>query len=120
MPRPDSRSAAGSPFSLHPPVPRLKDTRLGPIDAVWHVLNFFAPALGLGLLASLLAKLLWRDALHGVRWRRLSGWTSLACAGASIGGLIATGHDGAMATYAAMVLVCALTLWTVGFGPLRR
>jgi hypothetical protein len=93
---------------------------LGPVDAFWHLLNFFAPALGVGLLASGLAKLLWRRELKGVAWMRLAGWAAAACAAVLIAGLVAFGHDGKMATYAAMVTVCALTLWWVGFGPLRR
>ncbi len=93
---------------------------MGPIDAFWHLLNFFAPAVGVGLLASGLAKLLWRRELKSVAWMRLAGWAAAACAAVLIAGLVVFGHDGKMATYAAMVTVCALTLWWVGFGPLRR
>jgi hypothetical protein len=35
-------------------------------------------------------------------------------------GLAWFGRDGKMATYAGMVLACALTLWWRGFGPGRR
>jgi len=94
--------------------------RLGPIDAFWHLLNFFAPAAGVGLLASGLAKLLWRRELNGVAWMRLAGWAAAASAAVLIAGLVIFGHDGKMATYTAMVVVCALTLWWVGFSPLRR
>jgi hypothetical protein len=93
---------------------------LGPIDASWHLLNFFAPAAGVAILASGLAKLLWRRELKGVAWTRLAGWASAACAAVLIAGLVGFGRDGKMATYAAMVAACALTLWCVGFGPLRR
>lgn len=86
------------------------------VDAFWHLLNFFGPAIGVGLLAPLLAKLLWRRALAGVSWTRLSGWACSTCALVLIGGLIVFGRDGTMATYAAMVTVCALTLWWRGFG----
>ena len=37
-----------------------------------------------------------------------------------IAGLVFFGRDGKMATYGAMVLGCALSLWWVGFGPRRR
>jgi Flp pilus assembly protein TadB len=104
-----------------PHLPRsAKDTRLGPIDAVWHLLNFFAPAVGVGLLAPALAKLLWRRDLKAVSWKRLSAWATACCAGVLVAGLVVTGHDGKMATNAAMVAACALTLWWVGFGPRRR
>ena len=93
---------------------------MGPIDAFWHLLNFFGPALGLGLLAPLMAKLLWRHALKSVSWAKLCAWVSIACAVVAITGLIVFGHDGKMATYAAMVLVCTLTLWLVGFMSTSR
>jgi len=93
---------------------------LGPIDAIWHLLNFFAPALGAGLLTAAFTKLLWRRELKPVRWTRLAAWATAGCALVLVAGLIAFGHDGKMATYAAMVGVCGLTLWAVGFGPLRR
>jgi peptidoglycan/LPS O-acetylase OafA/YrhL len=93
---------------------------VGPIDAMWHLLNFFAPAFGVGLLAPAFAKLLWRNELKGVPWRRLAVWGVGACAVVLVAGLVVTGHDGKMATYAAMVVGCALALWLVGFGPLRR
>jgi Flp pilus assembly protein TadB len=93
---------------------------LGPVAAFWHLLNFFAPALGVGLLSAAFAKLLWRRELKGVGWLRLALWASAGCALVLVAGLIAFGHDGKMATYAAMVCACALMLWLVGFGPLRR
>ena len=93
---------------------------MGPVDAVWHLLNFFAPAVGVGLLASGMAKLLWRRELKGVAWVRLATWAGAGGAATLVAGLVVSGHDGKMATYAAMVAACALTLWWVGFGPLRR
>ena len=93
---------------------------MGPLDAVWHLLNFFAPAVGVGLLTSALAKLLWRRELKNVRWIRLALWATAGCALVLVAGLIVFGHDGKMATYATMVGTCGLTLWLVGFGPLKR
>jgi hypothetical protein len=93
---------------------------MGPLDALFHLVNLLLPALGLGLIASALSKLLWRTALQGVTWRRLATW---ACGGALLallGGLVVTGRDGRMATYAAMVLAAAAGLWWAGFGPGRR
>ncbi|TCP07998.1 hypothetical protein [Caldimonas thermodepolymerans] len=93
---------------------------MGPLDAFWHLINFFAPAVGVGLLSASLAKLVWRRALAGVGWRRLAAW---ACAGATValvGGAVVLGRDGRMATYLAMVLATALALGWAGFGPRRR
>lgn len=88
---------------------------MGPIDALWHVLNLLAPALGLGLIAPALAKLLWRQDLRGVRWQVLARWTAAASALALLAGLVLTGRDGRMATYAAMVVAAALALWWRGW-----
>jgi len=93
---------------------------MGPLDALWHLLNLLLPAAGLGAIAAALSKLLWRAALRGVAWRRLAAWASVAAGMALVAGLVLTGRDGRMATYAAMVLASAGALWWVGFGPGRR
>ena len=64
---------------------------MGPIDLLWHLLNFFAPAVGMGLMATLLAKLLWRRALAGARWTRLIGGVTAACAVVLVAGLVGFG-----------------------------
>jgi hypothetical protein len=92
---------------------------MGPLDALFHLGNLFVPALALGALAAALAKLLWRRELAAVTWRRLALPASLVCAGVTLAGLVALGRDGKMATYAAMVAACALTLWWRGWGPGR-
>lgn len=88
---------------------------MGPVDAFWHLSNLFGPALGMALLAPTLAKLLWRQALRSVRWRSLALGTFVACALVLLAGLLLTGHDGRMSTYAALVLVAALVLWWRGW-----
>jgi hypothetical protein len=93
---------------------------MGLLDALWHLLAFFAPAVGVGVLAALAAKALWRRELAPVHWRRLAGLAAAAGALASIGGLLLFGRDGRIATYALLVLASALALWWVGFGPGRK
>jgi Flp pilus assembly protein TadB len=88
---------------------------MGPVDAFWHLSNLFGPALGMALLAPSLAKLLWRQELRGVRWRGLALWTLGACALVVLAGLLLTGRDGRMATYAALVFAAALVLWWRGW-----
>jgi hypothetical protein len=88
---------------------------MGPLDATWHLLNFFAPALGVALITSGLAKLLWRHELSGVTWRRLALWSAMGAALALLAGLLVFGRDGRMATYALLVAVVAVTLWWTGF-----
>jgi hypothetical protein len=87
------------------------------VGGFWHLGNFFAPALGLGLIASALCKLFWRGPLKGIPLLRLWAWTAAAAAAASIAGLVVFARDGAMATYAAMVVACALVLWWAGRRP---
>jgi hypothetical protein len=91
---------------------------MGPLDALWHALNFFAPAAGVALLAAAAAKLLWRRELAAIAWQRLALWGGLAGAAALVGGLVAFGRDGKMTTYAGLVAATALALWWAGF--LRR
>lgn len=93
---------------------------MGPIDALWHLLNFFAPAFGVGVLTALAAKLLWRRGLKGASLKRLTLWAVAASAITLLAGLIVFGRDGKMLTYGAMVLACALGVWWAGFGPRRR
>jgi hypothetical protein len=93
---------------------------VGPVDVFWHLLNFFAPAFGVGLLTPLMAKLLWRRGLSGVGWPQLAIWATGCSALVLTLGLIYFGSDGKMATYGAMLVACALSLWWVGFGMRRR
>ena len=88
---------------------------MGPLDALWHLLNFLAPAAGVGLLSAALAKLVWRRSLQGVGWRRLAAWACAGAAVALVGGLVLFGRDGRMYTYLAMVLFTALSLWWASF-----
>lgn len=92
---------------------------MGPLDALDHLANFLLPAFGLGALAAAFAKLLWRQRLRSVRWRALAGWAAGAAAAASIAGLLITGRDGRMATYAAMVAAAAAALQWRGFSGRR-
>ena len=88
---------------------------MGPLDGLWHLLNFVAPAIGVAVLAASLAKLCWRRELASVPWRRLILWTTAAGVLTLVAGLAVFGRDGKMATYGALVGISAMTLWWVGF-----
>jgi peptidoglycan/LPS O-acetylase OafA/YrhL len=83
-------------------------------DAFWHITNFFAPALVVGGIAAVLARLVWRRELRARSVWRLWAWAGGASALASIAGLVVFEHDGKMATYGAMVVACAAALWWAG------
>jgi hypothetical protein len=90
------------------------------LDALWNVLSFFGPALGISVMASVLAKLLWRLQLKDASWTRLIVWAASSSAIVLGAGLMFYGQDGKMGTYVAMILACALALWWAAFGPRRR
>lgn len=93
---------------------------MGPLDALWHSLGFFMPALATGALASMAAKGLWRTELKHVSWHRLAAWPTVTGAAVLLVGLVVTGRDGRMLTYVAMVVANALALWWAGFAAPRR
>lgn len=84
---------------------------MSPLDGFWHLLNFFAPALFVGVLTASAAKLLWRRSLQAVSLGRLVTWAVLPAAAAALAGLVWAGRDGRTATYGLMVVACALGLW---------
>lgn len=93
---------------------------MGPLDALWHLLGLFMPALATGLIAAGAAKGLWRRELKPVSWRRLVAWASAAGSIALLAGLVLLGRDGRMLSYGAMVVASALALWWAGFLSPRR
>ncbi len=88
---------------------------MGPIDVLIHLTNFLLPAVGVGVIAATLAKLLWRAQLRGVAWLRLAAAAAAAGSLALVAGLAILGQDGRMATYGAMVGAAALALLWAGF-----
>jgi len=80
-------------------------------DVVWHIANFAAPALLLGAISSVAAKMLWRSQLRGWSWIRLCGVAAVASLIVCVAGLVFSGRDGKMITYAGMVFACAASLW---------
>ena len=87
---------------------------MGFFSALNHAWNFFLPALALALLVPSLARLVWRRELKGRAWRRQVQWTAVANAAVLVLGLILTGQDGAVATYAGLVLASAVVVWWTG------
>ena len=88
---------------------------MGPLDAIFHLLNLFAPAIGTALLAAAGMKWLWRRELGSVSYRSLALAAMSGAALITVVGLVVFGRDGRMSTYGAMVLAIALMLWWRGF-----
>ncbi|WP_418316700.1 hypothetical protein [Piscinibacter sakaiensis] len=87
---------------------------MSPLDAIWHLLNFFAPAVFLAVFTASVAKLLWRREWRAVRWRSLLLWALIPTLVVAVVGLVITGRDGMMITYVAMAVAAALGLWLAG------
>ena len=77
----------------------------------WHLVDFMLPAAGAGALSAALCKGLWRRALARVPWFTLAWQSAAAGLAVLVAGLVLTGHDGRMGTYAALVVACALVPW---------
>ncbi len=84
------------------------------VDFLNHLLNFFAPAVGMALLVPTLARWLWGGAMRGVAWSTQVKWVMAANALVLVVGLLILGRDGAMWTYAGLVLASALGVWWTG------
>ncbi|MDE2594538.1 MAG: hypothetical protein KGL57_09890 [Burkholderiales bacterium] len=79
-----------------------------------HIVNFFAPALGLALIVPSVSRLVWWRALKSVAWLQQVKWVALINAAVLVLGLLVLGRDGAMWTYIALVLASAGTVWWTG------
>jgi len=75
-------------------------------DVFWHLVNFGLPALVLSMGITLWGSIQFRRQSQ-IKW--LWRWLLNAICGLAVlvGGLAMTGNDGKMATYGALVLVCA-------------
>jgi hypothetical protein len=84
---------------------------LNALDLFWHIANFMLPALGVGALSAALCKLFWRRSLARTSWFTLAWQASAAGLAVLVAGLVITGHDGRMITYAGLVVACAIVPW---------
>jgi len=84
---------------------------LDPLNLFWHLANFVLPAVGVGALTAALCKLMWRRSLARTPWFTLAWQASAAGLAVLIAGLVITGHDGRMVTYAGLVVACAAVPW---------
>ena len=84
---------------------------MGPLDLLNHVLNFVAPALWLAAVVTLGARFFMRKRPPALSLSAQAAINFVASAAALLLGLWFFGHDGKMATYTAMALLCATSQW---------
>jgi hypothetical protein len=88
---------------------------MGPLDAIFHLVNFLAPALGMALVLPTLVRVVWFRALKSVSWAQMARRIAAVGVGVLVAGVVVLGRDGAMLTYAALVLASAGTVWWTAF-----
>ncbi len=81
------------------------------LDLFWHLANFVLPAIVVGALTAALCKAFWRRTLARTSWFTLAWQSSAAGLVVLIAGLVITGHDGRMVTWAGLVIACAIVPW---------
>ncbi|MBK6293546.1 MAG: hypothetical protein IPO19_19875 [Rhodoferax sp.] len=89
---------------------------MDPLDLIFHLLNFLAPALATSVLLALLARLVVRTGTASASLLGQIGVNFLASALALSVGLWFFGRDGKVASYAAMVLCSASSQWLMQRG----
>jgi len=100
------RPPAGIPSSIRRPFHLLDALQL-----FWHLANFVLSAVAVGALTAALCKLFWRRGLARSSWFTLAWQASAAGLAVLVAGLVLTGHDGRMITYAGLVVACAAVPW---------
>ena len=86
---------------------------MGPYEHLIHTFSFIAPAWWMALFCALSARFVLKGWLMPARWGVLKQtfWGGALGTFTLLGGLWLWGVDGKMATYAALVLVCATSQW---------
>lgn len=74
----------------------------------WHFLGFLAPAVALGAMVALAARLLWPLRLP---WALCAALNAVVAALVLMAGLVCSGSDGSVGSYAAAVLAVAGVQW---------
>jgi len=89
---------------------------MSPLDLFNHLLDFVAPAFALALICAILGRLLMRGNAKALAWWVQGAVNFVVGVAVLAAGLVISGHDGQMATYAALVLACGTSQWLVGGG----
>jgi hypothetical protein len=80
---------------------------MGFLDVLYHLLNFFVPAFGVAVLTVLVSAVLMKRSSATPGLLTQAAINFVVCSVVLVVGLWLFGRDGKIATYAALVLVCA-------------
>ena len=84
---------------------------MGPFEILDHLLNFFAPALGVAVLLAVISPFFMKKwSFASAIWRQ-AAINFIVGAGVLAGGLVFFGRDGKMLTYLVLVLAMATSQW---------
>lgn len=86
------------------------------IDFLNHLLSFAAPAVFVGVLLAGGARLVWRKKTHLLPWYHMASVNTLLGILVLVMGLVLTGQDGRISTYAALVIVLGTCQWLMSGG----
>jgi len=86
------------------------------LDFLNHLLTFIAPAVFVALVLAGGARLLWRKKAHLLPWYHMASVNALLGILVLALGLVLTGQDGRMGTYAALVLALGSCQWLMSGG----
>ncbi|MEO7390536.1 MAG: hypothetical protein ABIU58_00050 [Ramlibacter sp.] len=84
---------------------------MGPLDLVFHLLGFAAPAVSVAVMVALAARVLAPGKGQSLSWWAQTAISSIAGSVVLVAGLWYFGADGKMDTYLALVLAVASCEW---------
>jgi hypothetical protein len=86
---------------------------MSPLDTLIHLLNFAAPAFGVGVIVSGFSHFFMKNRASGFALYAQAAINFVVCLLALTAGLWFFGRDGAMATYVAMLMCVATSQWVM-------
>lgn len=86
------------------------------LDFFLHLLNLLAPALFLSVVLAGGARLVWRKKAHLLPWYHMASVNALLGILVLALGLVLSGQDGRVATYACLVLAMGTCQWLMSGG----
>lgn len=86
------------------------------LDFLNHLLNLMAPAVFLAVLLAAGARLVWRKNPHLLPWYHMASVNALLGILVLALGVVLSGQDGRMGTYACLVVAMATCQWLMSSG----